>query len=68
MPTYDFQCQKCNKNFTVMVSLKDKDKTTCPQCGSKEIKQQFKRINVGGCSSGGGSCSSGCCSSCSGCS
>ena len=71
MPAYDFKCESCQKEFTVQVSISEKAKTTCVYCGSKEIKQQFKRINLGGGISGGkgsgGSCSSGSCSSCAGC-
>jgi putative FmdB family regulatory protein len=69
MPTYDFKCKDCNENFTVQVSIKDKSKVTCTKCGSREIEQKFRRINVGGISAGnsGSSCSGGSCSSCPGC-
>jgi len=69
MPTYDFKCKDCSKNFTVQVSIKDKAKVTCPQCGSQDIEQKFTRVNLGGISAGsaGSACSGGSCSSCSGC-
>lgn len=68
MPTYDFKCQGCGNNFTVSVSMAEKDNVTCPDCGSKEIKQRFNKINVAGIKGGGscGSCSTkGNCTSCS---
>jgi len=69
MPAYDFNCKQCEKNFTVQVSIKDKAKVACPQCGSQDIEQKFNRVNLGGISGGGAgsSCSSGSCGSCSGC-
>jgi putative FmdB family regulatory protein len=70
MPTYDFKCKDCDKDFTVQVSIKDKAKVVCPKCGSKGIEQRFTRINIGGISAGNGggsSCSGGSCGSCSGC-
>ncbi|MDK2822732.1 MAG: hypothetical protein PWQ67_2088 [Clostridia bacterium] len=70
MPTYDFNCKKCNENFTVQVSIKDKSNVNCPKCGSKEIQQRFTRVNLGGISggnAGSSACSSGSCSTCSGC-
>lgn len=70
MPAYDFKCKDCSKNFTVQVSIKDKAKVVCPQCGSKKIEQKFTKVNVGGGISAGKSgsaCSGGSCSSCSGC-
>jgi len=43
MPTYDYQCQskKCQKKFTVFLSLADyeKGKVVCPKCKSKRVKQ-----------------------------
>ena len=32
MPTYEYECQKCHYRFEVFQSIKDKPKTTCPQC------------------------------------
>jgi putative FmdB family regulatory protein len=44
MPTYEYRCQKCKKNFTVMISLKDYEagKVKCPKCKSKKnLTQQI---------------------------
>ncbi|BCV20866.1 FmdB family zinc ribbon protein [Moorella sp. Hama-1] len=56
MPTYDFRCQECGERFTVKMSLKEKDKATCPACGSQKLQQLFTGITILGGSSGGGGC------------
>ena len=39
MPTYDFACRDCGHRFSVTVSIKEKDGVTCPECGTKNIRQ-----------------------------
>jgi putative FmdB family regulatory protein len=39
MPTYDYQCQKCGKNFEFFQSMKDEPLKTCP----KDICEQKPR-------------------------
>jgi len=43
MPTYDFKCEKCNKKFTLIISLSEyeKKKFRCPKCKSTRVKQQI---------------------------
>lgn len=43
MPTYDFKCDKCNKKFTLNLSISEYDKTKfrCPKCKSTRVKQQI---------------------------
>jgi putative FmdB family regulatory protein len=43
MPTYDFMCLKCNKPFTLYISLTEyeKRKFRCPKCKSTRVKQQI---------------------------
>ncbi len=43
MPTYEFMCQKCEKPFTLVMSISDyeKKKVQCPKCESKRVKQQI---------------------------
>lgn len=52
MPTYDFRCAQCGQKFTVMVSISDKDKVSCPDCGGKNVEQLFTgcavRTGIGG--------------------
>lgn len=41
MPTYDYRCLKCNKEFSVILSMKEhgSGKTKCPKCGGKKLEQ-----------------------------
>ncbi len=43
MPSYDFRCEKCNKKFTLTLSISEYDKATfrCPKCKSTRVKQQI---------------------------
>jgi len=40
MPTYEFQCTACQKEFTVTLTVKEREATkpACPACGSKELE------------------------------
>ena len=42
MPTYDFYCEKCDKSFTIIISISDyeKKKFNCPKCKGKKLKQR----------------------------
>ena len=41
MPNYEFQCEKCKKEFSVQLTLAEYDKKDyrCPKCKSKKVKQ-----------------------------
>jgi putative FmdB family regulatory protein len=41
MPTYDFQCNDCGKEFSeiLRISEKDKKKIACPKCKSRKVSQ-----------------------------
>jgi putative FmdB family regulatory protein len=43
MPVYDFMCEKCNKPFTLALTISeyDKKKFRCPKCKSTRVKQQI---------------------------
>ncbi|NCO59066.1 MAG: zinc ribbon domain-containing protein [Deltaproteobacteria bacterium CG_4_8_14_3_um_filter_51_11] len=43
MPTYEFQCEKCNKPFSMTLSLTEYEKKgfRCPSCKSTKVKQQI---------------------------
>lgn len=38
MPTYEYECAKCKKNFEIFQSIKDQPLTKCPTCKGK-VKQ-----------------------------
>ena len=43
MPTYEFYCEKCKKNFDLIISIPEyeKKKFNCPKCKGKKLKQQI---------------------------
>ncbi len=43
MPTYEYECQNCNKKFTVIQSISEhgKTKASCPKCKSGKVKQRI---------------------------
>ena len=48
MPTYDFMCQKCEKPFTLVMTISEYDnkKIRCPKCKSTKVKQQISSFQV----------------------
>jgi len=43
VPTYEFMCEKCNKTFSLMLTIAEfeKKKVRCPKCKSSRVKQQI---------------------------
>ena len=41
MPLYDYECEACKKNFTLVLSLKEHEHpdVRCPGCGSNTVQQ-----------------------------
>jgi len=62
MPAYDFKCKSCDKKFSVRVSISERDRVKCPDCGSSSVKQLLTpfSVTVKSGSSGMPSCDSGC--------
>ncbi len=48
MPTYEFKCEKCNKNFTLIISLSEyeKKKFRCTKCKSTRVKQKISSFKT----------------------
>ncbi|MBN1127642.1 MAG: hypothetical protein JXA71_01555 [Chitinispirillaceae bacterium] len=38
MPTYDYKCSKCGRQFEVVHGMMDVTQRTCPECGSPAEK------------------------------
>jgi putative FmdB family regulatory protein len=40
MPTYEFLCNKCQKEFSVTMTIREREekKPTCPTCGSSVLE------------------------------
>ena len=45
MPTYEYECVKCEHRFEVFQSMKEPAITTCPQCGQPTVE---RIISAGG--------------------
>ena len=43
MPTYEYQCQKCQEIFTVILSMAEHDQgqVECPQCHGSKVTQKY---------------------------
>ena len=42
MPTYDYECQKCGKQFSEAMTIREHDrkkKPRCPKCSSTDVQQ-----------------------------
>lgn len=35
MPTYEYECDKCKKNFDLFQNMKDEPIKKCPKCGGR---------------------------------
>lgn len=67
MPIFDFACQDCGSKFDLMISNADKEKATCPNCSSKNIKQLLSEFHTGNTrTTPGPSCSQSCSAAASG--
>jgi putative FmdB family regulatory protein len=43
MPTYEYRCEKCGKQFSVVhsISAHDRKRPACPKCKSAKVEQVF---------------------------
>jgi len=41
MPTYEYQCTKCGKEFEFFQSIKDVPLKVCPACGKPALKRKI---------------------------
>jgi len=43
MPTYEYQCQKCQELFSVVLSMSEHEqaKVACPACNGRKVNQQY---------------------------
>jgi putative FmdB family regulatory protein len=44
MPAYEYFCKKCDKNFTVTMTIAEHEKKNvkCPECKSTRVVPQFR--------------------------
>jgi putative FmdB family regulatory protein len=51
MPTYEYHCEKCGKNFEQVWALAEydkriKEKRKCPSCGSSRVVKAISMVQV----------------------
>lgn len=48
MPVYEFICQKCDHDFSLVVTISEygKKKVTCPKCESDKVKRQISSFQT----------------------
>jgi len=48
MPIYEFECQKCEKKFTLVLTVKqlEKKEFACPACQAKEVELLITSTHV----------------------
>ena len=46
MPVYEFKCGKCNKRFSLTMSVSDRSgrRIKCPKCASVKVDQQYSAV------------------------
>jgi putative FmdB family regulatory protein len=46
MPTYEFLCPKCQKAFTITMTIRERGEKqpACPTCGSTELEALFSGV------------------------
>jgi putative FmdB family regulatory protein len=45
LPTYEYRCDSCSKNFDVVQSFQDDALTSCPTCGSP-VRKVFGNVGI----------------------
>jgi putative FmdB family regulatory protein len=48
VPTYEFRCEDCRREFTLVLSMADRDKgkIRCPACKKRNVKQQISTFQT----------------------
>ena len=48
MPTYEFKCRDCGKEFLLSLTLRDRETggASCPDCKSKRVEQLFTGVQA----------------------
>jgi putative FmdB family regulatory protein len=46
MPTYEFLCPKCQKEFNVTMTIREREEKqpACPACGSTDLETVFSSV------------------------
>jgi putative FmdB family regulatory protein len=46
MPIYEYRCQKCGREFPVVMTMAEHERggVSCPACKGKDVTQQLSRF------------------------
>jgi putative FmdB family regulatory protein len=47
MPIFEYQCLKCGYHFETVPQPGTTRETTCPECGSDEVKKELSAFSTG---------------------
>ena len=49
MPLYEYRCEKCGRNFDLLVrSATQQNEPQCPHCGSSKVTKAISLFGLGG--------------------
>ncbi|MEW6364207.1 MAG: zinc ribbon domain-containing protein [Acidobacteriota bacterium] len=48
MPTYEYVCDKCGKQFALTMTISEHEgkKVQCPECNSEEVSRHYSSVMV----------------------
>jgi putative FmdB family regulatory protein len=49
MPTYEYECKECSKEFSVVLTISEYEKSSppaCPHCHSSSVTRIYTNVNV----------------------
>ena len=46
MPTYEFQCKKCDHVFDVFQRVNAQEWHNCPKCGTSSVRRLISRVHT----------------------
>lgn len=46
MPIYEYECNKCQKVFEIIVSSSNRESVACEQCGSSEVRKLISATGI----------------------
>ena len=52
MPIYEYDCNDCNKTFSLLKGMSDVSAVSCPQCSSLNTKKKLSTFSCCGTDSG----------------
>jgi putative FmdB family regulatory protein len=56
MPIYEYRCEACGEQFSKLQKMgAGEGETTCPKCGSGEVRRQISGCSIGSGEKGGAS-------------